>query len=96
MKRLAPLVLTASLITISGCGAIEKAHLALTTPGPSGLSPLDEAVEAVPRVLTNPYDIPAWVAIVSAATVAIGGAVAGKAHEKRKNGKTPPVPTETQ
>lgn len=59
-------------LAVAGCTAQELYESGLTVPGPLGTTPLDDALQAIPRVVGNPLDLGAWQMIATAAVLGIG------------------------
>lgn len=94
MSKTLSVVLTASLFNLlafSGCRLVDQ--LTVPKPGTDGQTPLDDIGRAVPRLVINPFDVPAWAAVASAIATAAGGAYAGHKRAERKfngNSRKPP------
>lgn len=56
-----------------GCGTLNDAVTAVTTPTETGTVPLSDAVSAVPELIANPADPVAWGKIVTVAVIFFGG-----------------------
>jgi hypothetical protein len=57
-------------LLFTGCEAFMGSGL--LDPGPNGVTPLAEGIEAVPKVVGNPFDLEAWSKIVG--VLVLGGA----------------------
>lgn len=73
----------AAAVAASGCSAQAVKDAGLLTPGPSGKTPLDEGLEAIPKVVGNPLDLEAWSKITG---VAVLGVAATFGYKKIKRG----------
>jgi len=62
----------AGLVVAAGCANLDRAGEALTTPGPTGATPLEDLVDSIPQVVANPLNVSAWAKIVGTVTIAVG------------------------
>lgn len=75
-----------SVLSLIGCADLQAGIDAATKPGPDGQSAATKAVEAVPRVVLNPLDVPAWLQILGFVGTIVGTAYA--AHTRGKHAAT--------
>lgn len=67
------------LLTVVGCGELQRLQEIATTPGPDGVAPADDLLTGIIGVVANPLNVPAWVKISGAvATIVAGYVVARK------------------
>jgi len=71
-----------SVLSLIGCADLQAGLDAASKPGPDGNTAITKAVDAIPEVIANPLNIPAWLQITG-----LVGTIAGAAFAAHARGK---------